>query len=59
MNAICQLCKGMGARVAYYAGTGFQFWSCQGCGGAGVRFMYGPPEIRLGKSQSKFIKPLK
>jgi hypothetical protein len=59
MTAICQICKGMGTRVACYPSpTGFQFWPCQGCGGSGVRFMHGPAEIKLGKAQSGFLKPI-
>lgn len=60
MSDICKLCHGMGARVVYYRPpTGFQFWECQGCGGAGVRIMHGPPTIRLGGQQSKFVRPLR
>lgn len=55
MDDICKLCSGMGTRVVYYRGTGFQFWECQGCGGAGARLVQGPPEIRLGRAQSRFM----
>ncbi len=55
---VCKLCHGMGSRFIANS-DGFQWWTCQGCGGAGTRTVGpAPPEIRLGTAQSKFLRPL-
>ena len=53
---VCKLCHGMGSRFIANS-DGFQWWTCQGCGGAGSRTVgMAPPEIRLGTAQSKFMR---
>lgn len=42
---VCFLCKGPGA---FFEQTKHvrQWWPCSGCGGDGVKMLYGPPTIR-------------
>lgn len=46
MNNICALCRGRGSIFCVQAKQA-EWWTCQACGGAGVRVMHGPAEIEI------------
>ena len=43
---ICNLCKGLG-NIFIMQESQREFWTCQACGGAGVRIMFGPATIKM------------
>lgn len=51
----CSFCRGSGQHLCYQNGSR-EFYICQGCGGAGVRVMYGPPEVQIHPWREKFRK---
>lgn len=49
---ICQLCHGFGSLLCVQSSK-LEWWSCQACGGAGTRVVFGPPTIAIHKFKIK------
>lgn len=56
MSGLCGLCRGSGNFTCLQDGRR-EFWTCQACGGAGVRAMHGSATWPMGKRQSGMLKP--
>lgn len=41
---MCALCRGAGNRFVVQSGA-LEWWTCQACGGAGVRSLQGPASV--------------
>lgn len=49
---MCSLCHGLGTLFVVQNGVK-EWWECCACGGGGVRFVYGPPLIKIHSPRKK------
>jgi len=53
---MCSTCDGIGNLFNLH-GQAREWWPCPACGGAGVRMLYGPAELKISKAQGAFLVP--
>lgn len=54
----CSLCKGAQNLFCVQAGRR-EWWNCPACDGAGTRVLSAPSMLRIGKTQTRFLTPIK
>jgi DnaJ-class molecular chaperone len=54
-SELCSTCHGSGSIFCVQIGV-LEWWNCPGCGGAGVRALFGPPTIHIHNNRKKKIR---
>ena len=57
MKDVCKLCKGLQNLFCLQNGEK-EWYTCVACGGAGVRAVGFPHEIKIGRAQMSFMRPV-